>query len=87
MNKNMATSKNIQTRRLEGVVVSDKMEKTRVVRVDTVKLQTKYKKRYKFSKNYKADDAKNEYKIGDKVVIEQVRPLSRDKYFRIIKKI
>lgn len=87
MNKNMTTSKKVQTRRLEGVVVSDKMAKTRVVRVDNIKLEPKYKKRFKSSKNYKAHDAKDEYKIGDKVVIEQVRPLSRDKYFRIIKKI
>ncbi len=72
---------------LEGTVVSDKMQKTRVVEVSRVKLHPKYKKRYMVNTRFKAHDEKNEYKIGDKVVIEETRPLSREKRWRIIGKI
>ena len=74
-------------RSLKGVVVSDKMDKTIVVSVDRYKEHPKYKKRYKISKKYKAHDEKNEYKIGDKVVIHESRPLSKDKKWEVIKKI
>lgn len=74
-------------RKLEGEVVSDKMEKTVVVKVTTLKAHPKYKKRYKSSKSYKAHDDKNEYKVGDLVVIEACRPLSADKRWRVVKKI
>ena len=73
-------------RRLSGVVLSNKMNKTVVVSVVTVKLHPKYKKHYKISKKYKAHDAKQEYQVGDKVVIEACRPLSKDKAWRVIKK-
>ena len=74
-------------RSLKGVVVSDKMDKTIVISVDRYKEHPKYKKRYKISKKYKAHDEKNEYKIGDKVVIHESRPLSKDKKWKVIKKI
>lgn len=74
-------------RKLEGEVVSNKMAKTIVVKVTTLKAHPKYKKRYKSSKSYKAHDEKNEYKVGDLVVIEACRPLSADKRWRVIKKI
>lgn len=74
-------------RKLEGEVVSDKMDKTVVVKVTTVKIQSKYKKRYKSSKGYKAHDEKNQYKVGDIVVIEGCRPLSKDKRWRVVKKV
>ena len=74
-------------RKLEGEVVSDKMDKTVVVKVTTIKTHPKYKKQYKSSKKYKAHDAKNEYKIGDKVVIAACRPLSKDKRWNVVKKI
>lgn len=74
-------------RKLEGEVVSDKMDKTVVVEVTTVKIQSKYKKRYKSSKKYKAHDEKNQYKVGDVVVIEGCRPLSKDKRWRVVKKV
>lgn len=73
-----------QRRRLEGTVVSDKMAKTVVVRVDGVKTHPKYRKRYAFSKRYKAHDEKGEFKVGDEVVIEETRPISKDKRWRVI---
>jgi small subunit ribosomal protein S17 len=74
-------------RQLKGIVISDKMKKTVVVRVERVKEHPKYKRRYKVHKKYKAHDEKEEYKIGDMVVIKECRPLSKDKRWRIIKKI
>ena len=64
---------------LKGVVVSDKMDKTIVVSVTRVKEHPKYRKRFKLTKKYKAHDRENKYKIGDKVIIQESRPLSRGK--------
>jgi len=72
-------------KKLKGTVISDKMQKTVVVRVERIKAHPKYKKRYKISKNYKAHDEKQAYKIGDKVVIEECRPISKDKSWRVVK--
>ena len=71
-------------RRFQGIVVSDKMDKTIVVRTDRVKMHPKYKKRYKVSKKYKVHDDKNEAKIGDKVIFEECRPISREKRWRLV---
>lgn len=71
-------------RTLQGIVVSDKMDKTIVVKVDRFKVHPKYRKRYKVSKKYKVDDPKNEFKIGDKVRFIESRPLSKEKKWRII---
>ncbi len=68
----------------EGVVVSDKMDKTIVVVEETMKLHKLYKKRVKFSKRYKAHDENNECKVGDKVRIMETRPLSKDKNWRLV---
>jgi small subunit ribosomal protein S17 len=72
---------------LTGVVVSDKMDKTRVVLVTRYEQHPKYKKYIKQSKRYKAHDPKNEFKIGDKVEMEGMAPVSRHKSFLITKKI
>lgn len=72
-------------RTLKGIVVSDKMEKTVVVEVERLRVHPKYKKRYKVSKRYKAHDEKNEYKVGDKVVIQETRPRSREKRWIVVK--
>ncbi len=74
-------------RKLEGEVVSNKMDKTVVVKVVSIKVHPKYKKRYKATKKYKAHDQANQYQIGDVVVIEACRPLSGDKRWRVIQKI
>jgi len=70
-------------RRLKGTVVSNKMDKTVVVKADSVKEHSKYKRKYKFSKKYKAHTDKD-LNIGDKVVIEETIPLSKDKKFKVI---
>lgn len=72
-------------KRLKGIVVSDKMQKTVVVKVERIKAHPKYKRRYKISKNYKAHDEKQIFKTGDKVIIEECRPISRHKRWRVIK--
>lgn len=72
---------------MEGIVISDRMNKTVVVAVTRVKEHPKYKKRYKVTKNYKAHDESNEYKIGDKVIIEEIRPLSKDKRWKVVSKV
>ncbi len=72
--------------KLQGKVVSDKMEKTVVVEVERVKEHPRYKKRYKIHKKYKAHDEKGEYKEGDVVIIEETRPISKDKKWRVIGK-
>lgn len=70
-------------RKLQGIIVSDKMNKTRVVAVERLKLHPKYLKRYKSTSRFKVHDEKNEYKVGDKVVIEETRPLSKEKRWTI----
>ena len=72
-------------RKLTGKIVSDKMDKKAVVEVLKLKEHPKYKKRYKVHKKYKAHDENNQYKEGDRVVIEECRPISKDKKWKIIK--
>jgi len=72
-----------QKRTLKGEVMSDKMNKTVVVMVSRLKVHPKYKKRYKITKRFKAHDEKNEYHIGDKVIIEEIRPLSKEKRWKV----
>lgn len=77
--------KNLRT--LKGTVVSDKMDKTAVVLVERFKLHPRYLKRYKVSKKYKAHDEKNQYKEKDEVLIRECRPISKDKKWKVVKKI
>ena len=74
-------------RTLEGIVVSDKMNKTRVVAVTRLKKHPQYQKYYKVTRRFKAHDENNEYKTGDKIIIEEIRPLSKEKRWKIIGKI
>ena len=76
--------KHVIKRKFNGVVVSDKMDKTRVVSVESIKVHPIYKKRYKVNKKYKVHDEKNLYKVGDKVQFIECRPLSKDKRWRMI---
>ena len=71
-------------RKLQGIIVSDKMNKTRVVAITRLKKHPRYKKYYKISRKFKAHDEKNEYKTGDKVAIEETRPMSKEKRWIII---
>ncbi len=77
----------IKHRQLKGIVVSDKMAKTRVVAVSHLKKHPKYLKYYKVTARFKAHDEKNEFKKGDLVVIQETRPLSKDKRWKIMEKI
>ena len=70
---------------MKGVVAGDKMDKTVVVKVDTTKTHPKYLKRYKVSKKYKAHDEKNEFKIGDQVLLVEARPMSKEKRWEVKK--
>ena len=74
-------------RQLIGKVISNKMQKTVVVEIEEMKQHPKYKKRYKVHKKYKVHDEKEEYNVGDKIIIEECRPISKDKRWRVIKKI
>jgi small subunit ribosomal protein S17 len=82
--KNIDTKIEAIRKKFEGIVVSDKMDKTIVVKVDRVKQHPKYLKRYTVSKRYKVHDEKNQYKEGDKVSFIECRPLSKNKMWRII---
>jgi small subunit ribosomal protein S17 len=68
-----------------GHVRSDKMEKTVVVEVTRYKMDPMYKKYVKVRKRYKAHDETNEYRTGDRVEIEETRPLSKEKRWKVSK--
>ena len=82
----VATQKNTVTRRriLSGVVTSDKMKDTIVVRVERFVKHPKYGKYIKHAKKYKAHDPGNTRKVGEKVDIEECRPISKDKHFKVL---
>ncbi|MBI4093272.1 MAG: 30S ribosomal protein S17 [Candidatus Kerfeldbacteria bacterium] len=74
-------------RQLVGVVVSDKMKKTVVVRVEQIKTHPRYGKQYRLSAKFKAHDEAGQYHLGDRVQIEETRPISAHKRWRIVKKL
>lgn len=67
-----------------GIVVSDKMDKTVVVRVESKVRHPLYGKIIRSSKKFKAHDEENQAKMGDKVLIMETRPLSKDKCWRVL---
>ncbi|MEK7653870.1 MAG: 30S ribosomal protein S17 [Patescibacteria group bacterium] len=86
MEQNKSTTE-VKHRRLQGVVVSDKMQKTAVVAVSHEKKHPKYLKYYTVTQRFKAHSENNEYKNGDVVIIEETRPLSKEKRWKIIEKV
>lgn len=66
-----------------GIVVSDKMDKTVVVKVDRLVKHPVYNKYIKRSAKFKAHDENNECKTGDRVLIVETRPLSKDKFWKV----
>ncbi|MFH1820555.1 MAG: 30S ribosomal protein S17 [Candidatus Nealsonbacteria bacterium] len=74
-------------RQLIGIITSNKMKDTLVVKVERIKEHPKYKRRYKVHTKYKAHTTEGEFALGDKVVIEECRPISKDKNWLVIKKI
>ncbi|KKT79126.1 MAG: 30S ribosomal protein S17 [Candidatus Giovannonibacteria bacterium GW2011_GWB1_45_9b] len=79
--------KEVRPKILKGIIVSDKMAKTRVVEVERYFKMPKYGKYIKRSKKFKAHDEANEYKSGEKVKIQETRPISKDKRWKIISRI
>jgi len=75
----------VNKRILEGVVTSDKMNKTVTVAVSEFKKHPLYKKYYNILKKYKAHDEDNSVKVGDRVRIAESRPISKDKKWKVIK--
>ena len=72
-------------RKLKGTVVSNKMVKTLIVRVDRLKKHPKYLKYYRVSRKFKTHvDNAAEFRIGDQVVIGETRPISKDKRWKVI---
>lgn len=69
----------------EGVVISDKMTKTRVVVIERVYRHPRYERVITRSKRLKAHDEQNATKVGDRVLIEETRPLSKEKRWRILR--
>jgi small subunit ribosomal protein S17 len=91
MQNKTTTKKNISANAIEpkhkilsGVVVSDKMKDTIVVRVGRFVKNEKYQKYVTSHKKYKVHDVGNTKKIGDKVTIESCRPISKHKFFKIV---
>jgi small subunit ribosomal protein S17 len=80
----MMERKTLTRRAIQGVVVSDKNDKTIVVLVETHKRHSKYGKRVKYGKKYYAHDENNEAKSGDTVTIIECRRLSASKRFRLV---
>ena len=76
-----------KSRELKGVIVSDKMTKTVVVEILRLKKHPKYQKYFKVTKRYKAHNPENQFHTGDKVIIKETRPLSKDKRWIVINKI
>ena len=70
---------------VRGRIVSDKMDKTVVVEVETTRSHPLYGRRVKYSKRLKAHDENNECKVGDLVELMETRPLSKDKHFRVVR--
>jgi len=66
-------------RKLQGIVTSNKMAKTIVVRVEEIKQHPKYLRRYKIQTKFKVHDPEQKAKIGDVVIFEECRPLSKEK--------
>ena len=75
----MTTQPTNKAAKKKGIVTSDKMDKTIVVAVDTLKTHSKYLKKYKSTKKYKVHDEENKYKVGDVVEFVQCKPMSKDK--------
>ncbi len=71
-------------RKLKGVVTSNKMIKTVVVRIDRLKKHPKYQKYFRVSEKFKAHDENGDFKVGDEVMIQETRPISKDKRWKVI---
>ena len=71
-------------RKLHGVIVSHKMQRTVVVRVDRLARHPTYRKYQRITRSFKADTGGQDWRVGDEVVIEETRPLSKEKRWKIV---
>jgi small subunit ribosomal protein S17 len=69
---------------LKGTVVSDKMDKTIVVLIERIKEHRQYRRRYRVSKKYKVHDPEKKFKVGDRVSIQECRPISKEKRWTVL---
>ena len=81
----MAEQRATTQRERQGVVVSDKMDKTIIVQVSAVKPHAQYGKVVRTTSRLKAHDEQNEARMGDTVLVRECRPLSRDKTWRLVR--
>jgi len=84
MKKEKMTEKSKKKKRFVGRVVSDKMAKTVVVEVERLFEHPKYKKKIKRKTKFKAHDPENRYHLGDEVIIEESRPISKEKKWKVV---
>ena len=84
MTDEQATTERAMRKTRTGTVISDKMDKTVVVKVQTLKEHRRYKKHIQQSTRFKAHDEQNQCKVGDRVRIMETRPLSHDKRWRVV---
>ncbi len=82
----MTTTQTTHKKELRGVVTSDKMQKTVVVKVDRYVKHPKYKKYYTISKKFHAHDAEERFSVGDEVTIVETNPISKTKRFSVVYK-
>lgn len=81
------TDQNKNQRLLKGIIVSDKMDKTVVVQILRLKKHPKYKKYFKVTKKFKVHNPDNQFHTGDKVIIGETKPMSKEKRWIVINKI
>ncbi len=77
-------NKKVNNKKLEGRVISDKMQKSAVVEVSRAKRHPRYKKTLQIKRRFKIHDENNEVKVGDWVLIEECRPMSKDKKWKLV---
>lgn len=85
--KQFSQDRNKIIRKFRGLVVSTKMDKTAVVKVTRIKVHPKYGKRYHVSKKFHVHDPRNECQVGERVEFKEIRPLSKTKRWKIVKKL
>ena len=77
-------SKNKKVTKKNGIVVAVNMNKTVVVAVETLKTHSKYKKKYISTRKYKVHDEENKCKVGDEIEMVPVKPISKEKFYKVI---
>jgi len=80
------TDQNKNQRLLQGIIISDKMDKTVVVKILRLKKHSKYKKYFKVTKKFKVHNPDNQFHTGDKVIIGETKPMSKEKRWIVIGK-